>query len=73
MELTMRSWHLLYDFTPESYAKAKTLLERASARRVTLLDDRNEYALWALGISCWGLLKYDEPLAAFERTVWCHS
>ncbi|MEL7013280.1 MAG: LuxR C-terminal-related transcriptional regulator, partial [Pseudomonadota bacterium] len=30
-ELTMRSWHLLYDFTPESYAHAKTLLERALA------------------------------------------
>lgn len=30
-ELTMRSWHLLYDFNPESYAYAKTLLERALA------------------------------------------
>lgn len=30
-ELTMRSWHLLYDFTPEAYASAKTLLERALA------------------------------------------
>ena len=107
-ELTMRSWHLLYDFTPESYAFAKTLLERALAldptsaeanmilslinhhiaimgfvpdvqpametayvlaRRATQLDDRNEYAHWALGISCWGLLKYDESLAALERAV----
>ncbi|WP_299779467.1 LuxR C-terminal-related transcriptional regulator [uncultured Roseobacter sp.] len=107
-ELTMRSWHLLYDFTPESYAAAKTLLERALAidpesaeanmvlslinhhiaimgfvpdvrpametayalaRRATQLDDRNEYAHWALGISCWGLLKYDESLAALERAV----
>lgn len=107
-ELTMRSWHLLYDFTPESYAHAKTLLERALAldpesaeanmilslinhhiaimgfvpdvrpametayvlaRRATQLDDRNEYAHWALGISCWGLLKYDESLAALERAV----
>lgn len=107
-ELTMRSWHLLYDFTPESYAYAKTLLERALAidpesaeanmvlslinhhiaimgfvpnvrptmetayalaRRATQLDDRNEYAHWALGISCWGLLKYDESLAALERAV----
>jgi tetratricopeptide (TPR) repeat protein len=98
-ELTMRAWHLLYDFTPESYAHAKTLLERALAidptsaeanmilslvnhyiaimgfvpgvqpametayalaRRATQFDDRNEYAHWALGISCWGLLKSDE-------------
>ena len=107
-ELTMRSWHLLYDFTPESFAHAKTLLERALAidpesaeanmvlslinhhiaimgfvaetrpameaayalaRRATQLDDRNEYAHWALGISCWGLLKYDESLAALERAA----
>jgi len=107
-ELTMRSWHLLYDFNPESYTYAKTLLERALAldptsaeanmilslinhhiaimgfvpdvqpametayalaRRATQLDDRNEYAHWALGISCWGLLKYDESLAALERAV----
>lgn len=39
------------------------------AQRATQLDDRNEYALWALGISCWGLLKYDESLAALERAV----
>jgi adenylate cyclase len=31
-ELTMRAWHLLYDFTPESYEAAKALLERALAR-----------------------------------------
>jgi len=107
-ELTMRSWHLLYDFDHDSYAHAKTLLERALAidpesaeanmmlslinhhivmmgfakdtrpametayalgRRATQLDDRNEYAHWALGISCWGLLKYDESLAALERAV----
>ena len=107
-ELTMRSWHLLYDFTPESYGHAKTLLERALAidptsaeanmilslinhhiaimgfvpdvrpamdtayalaRRAIQLDDRNEYAHWALGISGWGLLKYDESLAALERAV----
>ncbi len=30
-ELTMRAWHLLYDFTPRAYAAAKTLLERALA------------------------------------------
>jgi TolB-like protein len=107
-ELTMRSWHLLYDFTPEAYASAKTLLERALAldpesaeanmvlslinhhiailgfapdpgpameaayalgRRATRLDDRNEYAHWALGISCWGLHRLDEGIAALERAV----
>ena len=30
-ELTMRSWRLLYEFTPEAYAHAKALLERALA------------------------------------------
>jgi TolB-like protein/DNA-binding CsgD family transcriptional regulator len=107
-ELTMRSWHLLYDFAPEAYASAKTLLERALAidpesaeanmvlslinhhiailgfapdprpameaayalgRRATQLDGRNEYAHWALGISCWGLHRLDEGIAALERAV----
>ncbi len=107
-ELTMRAWHLLYDFTPDSFASAKTLLDRALAidpesaeanmvlslinhhiaimgfapdtratmeaayalgRRATQLNDRNEYAHWAFGISCWGLHKYDESLAALERAV----
>lgn len=107
-ELTMRAWHLLYDFTPEAYASAKTLLERAIAidpesaeanmvlslinhhiailgfapdpipameaayalgRRATQLDGRNEYAHWALGISCWGLHRLDEGIAALERAV----
>ena len=27
------------------------------------LDDRNEYAHWAFGISCWSLLRYDESFA----------
>lgn len=31
-ELTMRAWHLLYDFTPESFAAAESLLERALVR-----------------------------------------
>ena len=107
-ELTMRAWHLVYDFTPESFAHAKTLLERALAidpesaeanmvlavvnhhaaimgftsetqaameaayalaHRAIQLDERNEYAHWVLGISCWGLLKFDESLAALERAV----
>ena len=107
-ELTMRAWHLLYDFTPESFATAQTLLERALAhdpesaeasmvlslihhhtalmgyatdyrktittayelgQRATQLDDRNEYAHWAFGISGWGLHKHDESIAALERAV----
>ncbi len=107
-ELTMRAWHLLYDFTPESFAIAQTLLNRALARdpdsaeatlllslihhhtalmgysadyketittayelgrRATELDDRNEYAHWAFGISGWGLHKHDESIVALERAV----
>lgn len=107
-ELTMRSWHLLYDFSPEAYAAAKTLLERALAidpesaeanmvlslinhhiailgfspdpgpameaayalgRRAVQLDGLNEYAHWAFGISCWGLHRLDEGIAALERAV----
>lgn len=107
-ELTMRSWRLLYDFNPEAFAHAKTLLERALAldpesaeanmllslinhhtalmgflpdpapameaayalgRRAVQLDDRNEYAHWAFGISCWGLLRYEESLEALQRAV----
>lgn len=107
-ELTMRAWHLLYDFTPESYDIARGLLERALARdpesaeatlvlslihhhsallgfagdytataslardlgiRATRLDPRNEYAHWAHGISCWGLGRHDESIAALERAV----
>jgi TolB-like protein/DNA-binding CsgD family transcriptional regulator/Tfp pilus assembly protein PilF len=107
-ELTMRAWHLLYDFSPEAYRSATTLLDRALAidpqsaeanmvlalihhhiailgfaadprpsmqaaydlgRRATRLDDRNEYAHWALGISCWALNRHDEGIAALERAV----
>ena len=107
-ELTMRAWHLLYDFTPKSFDTAKALLERALAldpesaeanmvlslinhhfalmgyaadtrlameaayalgRRAIHLDDRNEYAHWAFGISCWGLHKHDESIVALERAV----
>ena len=107
-ELTMRAWHLLYDFTPESFATAKDLLDQALerdpasaeaclvlsliyhhtavmgfaddsgaaatkayelGRRATRLDDRNEYAHWALGISCWALRKHDESIAALQRAV----
>jgi len=104
----MRAWHLLYDFTPKSFDKAKVLLDQALdhdpespeanlvlsliyhhiaimgfsedqlsnmnkayelGRRATRLDDQNEYAQWALGISCFGLLKHEESIAALERAV----
>ncbi len=107
-ELTMRAWHLLYDFSPDSYETAKALLNRALerdpdsaeaclvlsliyhhsallgfaedhaatqilardlGRRATHLDDRNEYAHWAYGISCWGFNQHDESIAALERAV----
>jgi tetratricopeptide (TPR) repeat protein len=38
-------------------------------RRATQLDGRNEYAHWALGITCWGLHRLDEGIAALERAV----
>ncbi len=38
-------------------------------KRATRLDQRNEYAHWAHGISCWGLHKHDESIAALERAV----
>ncbi len=107
-ELTMRAWHLLYDFSPESYTTAKALLDRALerdpdsaeaslvlsliyhhtallgfaedytatltlardlGRRATQLDDRNEYAHWAYGISCWGFNQHNDSIAALERAV----
>ena len=107
-ELTMQAWSLLYDFSPQSYATAEDLLNRALqrdpnsaeatlllsliyhhnalmgfsddflattkranelGRQATRLDDRNEYAHWAFGISCWGLNKHEESIAALERAV----
>ena len=107
-ELTMRAWKLLYDFTPESYSTARSLLDKAInldaqsaeahlvlsliyhhethmgfatgsratqikahelALRATRLDDNNEYAHWALGISCWGMDDLKGSIAALERAV----
>ncbi|MGO1120983.1 tetratricopeptide repeat protein [Rhodovibrionaceae bacterium A322] len=107
-ELTMRAWHLLYDFNSESYDRAEVYLTRALehdpdsaeahmllslmkhhrvilgfcddpaetavlardlGRRATRLDPRNEYAHWALGISCFALQGYEEAIAALEQAV----
>jgi len=107
-ELTMRGWHLLYDFSPESFLKAEAFLKQALehdpdspeanlvlsvihyhnvvlgfaedtqktatlahelGRRATRLDDRNEYAQWALGLSCFALHRHDEAITALERAV----
>lgn len=107
-ELTMRGWHLLYDFTPESFASAEVLLQQALnhdpdsseanlvlsvihyhsvilgfatdtvktatlayelGRRATRLDDRNEYAQWALGLSCFALHRHEEAITALEQAV----
>ncbi len=38
-------------------------------RRATRLDDRNEYAQWALGLSCFALGRHDEALSALTRAV----
>lgn len=41
----------------------------ALARCAVALDARNEYAHWALGISCWALERFDESLTALDRDV----
>jgi tetratricopeptide (TPR) repeat protein len=39
------------------------------ALRATRLDDQNEYAHWALGLSYWGLARHEEMIVALERAV----
>ena len=68
MILSLINHHIaIMGFVPDVRPAMETAY--ALARRSTQLDDRNEYAHWALGISCWGLLRYDESLAALERAV----
>lgn len=57
----------LMGFTGDYQTSATTAYQLG--RRATRLDDRNEYAHWALGISCWGLSRHDESIAALERAV----
>jgi TolB-like protein/cytochrome c-type biogenesis protein CcmH/NrfG len=107
-ELTMRAWKLVYDFSSESYATAKTLLDEAItldpnsteahlilavihyhdaimglvkdketslalsrqlALRAVRLDDQNEYAHWALGLSCLALARHEESITVLERAI----
>ena len=42
---------------------------RELALRATRLDDQNEYAHWALGISYFGLAGHEESIAALERAL----
>ncbi len=39
------------------------------ALRATRLDNQNEYAHWALGLSYWALARHEEMIAALERAV----
>ena len=107
-ELTMRGWHLLYDFSDDSFTSAERLLNQALdhdpespeanlvlsvihyhrvilgltdtpketaelahelGRRAARLDDQNEYAHWALGLSCFSLHLHDDAITALERAV----
>ena len=68
MILSLINHHMaLMGFAPDT----KQAMEAAYAlgRRATQLGDRNEYAHWAFGISCWGLHRLDEGIAALERAV----
>ncbi|WP_425661349.1 tetratricopeptide repeat protein [Roseobacter sp. EG26] len=68
MILSLINHHIaIMGFGPDTQSAMETAY--VLARRVAQLDDRNEYAHWALGISCWGLFKYEESLATLERAV----
>jgi len=57
----------LMGFTDNNVVHATTAYELG--RRATRLDDNNEYAHWAHGISCWAFGKHDESITALERAV----
>ncbi len=49
---------------------AQTLEEaERTARRAVQLDERNPYALWALGMACLWSRRHDEALSANERAI----
>ena len=57
----------LMGFSPDYKASQK--MANTLARRATRLDDKNEYAHWALGISNWSLGLHVESFSALERAV----
>jgi adenylate cyclase len=40
-----------------------------TARRAVRLDERNPYALWALGLACLWARRYDEAVSAAEKAI----
>ena len=49
--------------------ETSSTLARKLALRATRLDNQNEYAHWALGLSCLALARYEESIAALERAI----
>jgi adenylate cyclase len=53
-----------------SASPGKTLEEaEKAARQAAQLDDRNPYALWALGMTCLWARRYDEAVSAAEKMI----
>ncbi len=50
-------------------SEASSNLARKLALRAIRLDDQNEYAHWALGLSCLALARHEESIAALERAI----
>jgi len=59
------------DYVNDWSATPAQTLEAAekTARRAVELDDRNPYALWALGMACLWARRYDEALTATETAI----
>jgi len=59
------------DYVNDWSATPAQTLEAAekTARRAVELDDRNPYALWALGMACLWARRYDEALSATETAI----
>ena len=62
---------LVIDFVSGWSATPAQTLEEAerTARQAARLDERNPYALWALGMACLWARRYDEALGATERAT----
>jgi TolB-like protein len=50
-------------------SEASSNLAHKLALRAIRLDDQNEYAHWALGLSCLALARHEESIAALERAI----